>query len=403
MHERSLLPLFLLAMATSSCVHTRPAAGSFADDLGFLDQHVQTLVLSDASGSAQVALVPAWQGRVATSTAEGAGGTSFGWINRELVASRQTRTHINAFGGEDRFWLGPEGGQFSIFFAKGAAFDYEHWQTPAPIDSQPFELVSHERERAVFARRFQLVNWSGTRFDVGVERRIALVPPREVLGVELPAGVRGVSYATSNKVTNRGEEAWHRGTGLLSIWILGMFNATPASTVVVPFERGDERGAIVNDVYFGKVPDDRLRVKDRVLFFRADAQCRSKIGLSPQRAKNMLGSWDAEHGVLTIVSYSFDPKAQGYVNSLWKLQDDPYGGDVVNSYNDGPAKPGEKQLGKFFELETSSPALALEPGQSWTHTHATAHLVGDRKALDGLAHAALGVSLDEIEAAFGGS
>jgi hypothetical protein len=26
--------------------------------------------------------------------------------------------HINVFGGEDRFWLGPEGGQFSIFFAK---------------------------------------------------------------------------------------------------------------------------------------------------------------------------------------------------------------------------------------------------------------------------------------------
>ena len=98
--------------------------------------------------------------------------------------------------------------------------------------------------------------------------------------------------------------------------------------------------------------------------------------------------------------FSFDPKAAAYVNSLWKLQDDPYGGDVVNSYNDGPPTAGEKQLGHFFELETSSPALALEPGKSWTHTHTTIHLVGDRKELDTFARNVLGASLDEIEKAF---
>jgi len=100
------------------------------------------------------------------------------------------------------------------------------------------------------------------------------------------------------------------------------------------------------------------------------------------------------------VRFTFDRSASGYVNSLWKLQDDPYGGDVVNSYNDGPSKPGEKQLGQFFELETSSPALALAPGQSFTHTHTTLHLTGDRKQLDSVAQKVLGVSLDEIEKAF---
>ena len=29
--------------------------------------------------------------------------------------------HIYVFGGEERFWLGPEGGQFAIFFAPGAS------------------------------------------------------------------------------------------------------------------------------------------------------------------------------------------------------------------------------------------------------------------------------------------
>jgi hypothetical protein len=178
-----------------------------------------------------------------------------------------------------------------------------------------------------------------------------------------------------------------------------MLNATPSTTVVVPFEPGIP-GQPVNDVYFGKVPAERLRVQDGVALFRADANCRSKIGIAPSRAKPVLGSWDAQNGVLTLVRFSFDRTAKGYVNSLWKLQDDPYGGDVVNSYNDGPPAPGQAQLGHFFELETSSPALALEPGKSFTHTHTTVHLVGERKALDRISQTVFGVSLEEIEKAF---
>jgi len=43
---------------------------------------------------------------VLTSTADGLGGASFGWINRELIASGRLQPHMNAFGGEDRFWMG---------------------------------------------------------------------------------------------------------------------------------------------------------------------------------------------------------------------------------------------------------------------------------------------------------
>lgn len=392
------LAFLLLAMATSSCAGSRTAPATFADDLAFLKGHVETVVLSDAGG-ARVALVPAWQGRVVTSSARGDQGASFGWINRELVASGKPAPHINVFGGEDRFWIGPEGGQFSVFFHAKSAFDYEHWQTPAQIDTQPFELVQRSAERALFARQFSLSNWSGTTFDVGVTREIALIDPATVLGSAVPAGLQCVAFESRNKLENRGSAAWSRGTGLLSIWILGMLNATPATTIVIPFEPGVP-GQPVNDVYFGKVPADRLLVKSNVAFFRGDANCRSKIGIAPSRAKPVLGSWDAQNSVLTLVRFTFDRSASGYVNSLWKLQDDPYGGDVVNSYNDGPSKPGEKQLGQFFELETSSPALALAPGQSFTHTHTTLHLTGDRKQLDSVAQKVLGVSLDEIEKAF---
>ena len=80
----------------------------------FLKKHIKVIELKNA-GSA-IALVPDWQARVMTSTAEGDSGFSFGWINRALISSGKLAPHINAFGGEERLWLGPEGGQYSIFF-----------------------------------------------------------------------------------------------------------------------------------------------------------------------------------------------------------------------------------------------------------------------------------------------
>ena len=102
--------------------------------------------------------------------------------------------------------------------------------------------------------------------------------------------------------------------------------------------------------------------KDGVLYFSGDGKYRSKIGLSPQRAKTVLGSYDAVNGVLTLVQYNKPEGVQDYVNSMWQIQDQPFRGDVVNSYNDGPTSPGGKPLGPFYELETSSPADGPGPG-----------------------------------------
>ena len=115
-----------------------------------------------------------------------------------------------------------------------------------------------------------------------------------------------------------------------------------------------------------------------------------------------LGSYDAANQVLTIVQLSIPPNARDYVNSMWKIQDDPFAGDVVNSYNDGPASPGAKPLGPFYELESSSPAADLRPGETLAHVHTTIHLQGPEKALEAIARSVFGVGLKEIEAAFAG-
>ncbi len=70
-----------------------------------------------------------------TSTTDGRNGPSFGWVNHELIASRKQVEHMNAFGGEERIWLGPEGGQFSVYFKKGTEFTFDNWFVPAAFDT----------------------------------------------------------------------------------------------------------------------------------------------------------------------------------------------------------------------------------------------------------------------------
>ncbi len=397
--------LSLIVLATvSGCGQEKPppAEGTFGGDVALLKKHFSVVVLSDKSGSAKVAVVPAMQGRVMTSTAGGDGGISFGWINKKLIASGDRLEHINPYGGEDRFWLGPEGGQFSIYFAKGAPFDLDNWFVPPPIDTESFPVVKAAADSVQLRRQFRLTNYSDTKFDVAVDREVRLLGPGAVwkhLGVGPVAGVSMVAYESVNRITNAGSEPWKKETGLLSIWILGMLNPSDATTIVLPIRAGPETelGKPVVDDYFGKVPADRLIVEEDIAYFSGDGKHRSKIGIGPKRCKGILGSYDAANQALTLVQFTFTEGVTDYVNSLWKLQKDPYGGDVANSYNDGPPKPGAAPLGPFYELESSSPAAALAPGESLEHIHRTIHIRGPEAKLDPIAKPTLGVGIDEIK------
>jgi hypothetical protein len=73
-------------------------------------------------------------------------------------------------------------------------------------------------------------------------------------------------------------------------------------------------------------------------------------------------------------------------------QKNPFVGDVLNSYNDGPPA----SLGAFYEIESLSPAAELAKGQSLAHHHRTFHIQGDIAALARLAKITLGVDLDKV-------
>jgi len=380
------------------------SAENYASDVKFLKQHTQVVELTSpgAGKKHRVAVAPQLAGRVMTSCLEGPDGASFGWLNRRLIASGKEDEHFNNYGGEDRFWLGPEGGQFALWFAEGEAFETTHWKTPAGFDRGGFTITSQGSHSVVMATHFDVTNYSGTTFHCAVRRTISTIGRDrvgELLGATPPDSVRMVAFSSNNTLVNAGGD-WTRDSGLVSIWILGQFKPLPHGKVIVPFIPGDEKtlGPAATTDYFGPLADERCRIADDHLLFTCDGQYRSKIGIAPARARNVLGSYDPDAGTLTLVQFNLPGGAAKlpYVNSLWKIQDHPFAGDVVNSYNDGEEKPGAGQLGPFYEIETSSPAADLTAGEAITHIHRTFHFAGEYDDLNKLAVKVLGVELNEI-------
>lgn len=373
--------------------------GQFGYDLEFLEEYHDDLVLL-GNEEAQLIVLPAYQGRVMTSTSSGLAGVSYGWINHNLIASGELNEHINVFGGEERFWLGPEGGQFSIYFKEAVPFTFEHWFVPKELDTEAFTLLNKSSTEVTLSKEMALTNYSGTRFQLKVDRSIRLLSRDSVasiLGSEIPGEVALVSFESINRITNQGSQAWTKKTGMLSIWILSMLNAKENSVVGIPYKIGDEKllGKVVTDDYFGKVPDNRMKIKEGLILLKADAKYRSKVGISPQRALPWICSYDEQQGLLTIAQFSLPSGTTDYVNSLWEQQKEPFKGDAVNAYNDGPLDNGD-QLGSFYEIESSSPAAALQPGESLQHIHRTIHLEGSQADLNSILQNAFGINLNAL-------
>ena len=374
--------------------------GTYGYDLQFLQKHKKPIELQN--GSARILLSPEYQGRVMTSSASGENGLSFGWINHNLIESGEVKEHINAVGGEERFWLGPEGGQFSIYFKSGSTFEYANWQTPPAIDTEVFDLVQSNETEAEFSKSVQVINYSGFQFNFDVNRKISLLDMQKIkneLGIVFQESVKSVGYSTQNKLINTGNKAWTKETGLLSVWLLGMFNPSDEVTIIVPYKTEAESDYIVKDDYFGKIPADRLVIKNGIAFLKGDGKQRGKIGIPPQRALPVIGSYDATNKILTVLKCEIPEGVTDYVNSAWEMQEFPFKGDAINSYNDGPLEDGS-QMGPFYELETSSPALALKPNETAIYNQTTIHFEGTEEELNAICQQVFGISLEEVKAVF---
>lgn len=379
----------LLAFGLAACSAQQAAMGTYQYDQQFLDKHnIKSIELADSKGQSRLIVVPAWQGRVLTSTARGEEGDSYGWINYRFVEKGEVNPQFNPIGGEERFWIGPEGGPFSIYFKPGEEQVYANWHVPPVIDTEEYTVSEKTANHVTFTSKAHLTNASGTAFDLDIRREVSIIERSDALeafGIKTDTeGIDLVAYKSTNKITNTGKEAWTKDKGLINIWMLGCFNPTPSTTVFIPYDK--TKGAPrLNDEYFGKVPKDRLVVKEDIgmIFFKIDGKMRTKIGLATPSAGDICGSYDAERGILTLLRcISPDSPADApYLNGQWGKQEDPFLGDKINSYNDGPVEDGSI-MGPFYEIETSSPGALLKPGEGLTHAQTVIHIQGDKKKLN---------------------
>jgi len=378
----------------SSCAHHDPAfaPGTFGYDLHFLSARDSVIVLS--SGASQVLVSAKYQGKVLTSTSSGDTGRSFGWVHYKAFDG-PLDPHMNAYGGENRLWLGPEGGPFSLFFPPGAKMEFADWKTPAPFDTESWDVLSSSVSSVDLRKDMQLVNYAGTRLSLSIDRRIAILSRFGIdsaLGITLDSSVAAVGYQTINTLTNTGGQAWTEATGMPCMWLLDMFPPSPSTTIIIPYVPGDGSKPATTD-YFGEIAPDRISFSSGVLRFKADGKSRGKLGIHPSRVRPVAGSYDSLNQVLTIIQFDVDSTGR-YLNQEWRTDRAPFSGDAMNAYNDGPLATGG-QMGPFYELESVAPAAFLVPGGQQVHHHSVYHFTGAVSGLDAICRKVLGVGITQ--------
>lgn len=404
--------MIVIGAATISCTGNKKTSenmgndfekGTFGYDVNYLSEKDDLIILKSDDKKAQVILSAKYQAKVFTSTANGLQGNSHGFVNYNFFDSGVVDEHMNGFGGENRFWLGPEGGQYSIYFAPETEQVYDNWHTPKAIDIEAWNVKSATDKEATFTKDMILNNYKGNSLDLSAERTVSLFTDNEIqnnLNIQLPEGVNAVAYSTLNIITNNNDFEWNEQTGTVCMWMLDMYNPSDSAVTVIPYNTGDEAdlGSVVTSDYFGEIPAERLIDDNGILYFKTDGESRGKLGMNAKRTTSLAANYDPISKRLTIVTFDVHPDAV-YLNQEWNPERDPLVGDALNAYNDGPLEDGSI-MGPFLELESSSPAAFLKPGESLSHTHNIYHFVGSEAALNPIAESLLGVSLETIKTVF---
>ncbi len=400
-------PLYTIALVALLCSCNNPSTkkeveiyekGTYGYDLNFLSQRDDLVILKGEDEASQIIVSPKYQGKVFTSTTEGCDGASIGWVNYDAFDVEELNEHINSYGGENRYWIGPEGGPYSIFFAPNKPQDFDHWHTPSAIDTEAWEIAKQSDRGVALTKEIAVTNYKGVELKVKVDRTITMLANsdiKQLLGVA-NSKAKSVAYATDHCITNINDFDWTEETGAVCSWLLDMYPVSESAITIVPYHEGAEAelGRVVTSNYFGEVPAERLKDKGGILLFKTDGKFRSKIGMNPKRTKAIAANYAPERKLLTIILYDVDREGV-YLNQEWNPTCEPFNGDALNAYNDGILEDGT-QMGPFLELESCSPAAFLAVGDSQQHRHNVFHFVGEESELSIITEKCLGYTLGEF-------
>lgn len=358
-------------------------------------------VLEGRRKGRQALVCPSLAGRVMGTSYDGPDGEIGGFIDARAFREGMKDIWDN-WGGEERYWLCPEGGQFGLMF-QGKKNSFENYTVQQGINSQKYEVTDLAKtgNSLTMQAGFSLINASGTRFEVNSVRRITAA---DGCPYTVGAGpdVDCVGFQSESTITNVGPNAWTKETGALAHWHLGQFLPGPRVIVVIPFRQGPFSDPPIREDYFkefcieGRMPANRYWMREGFALFKADGKVRTKIGQNRSRSLGIIGSYNLDTDEMIVMDYDFYPNLE-YAASYWYEQPDPFNGDCISFSAEVPGSPGEPQ-GRCYELESMSPAMLLSPGQSFVFRTRTVHIRGPRKTVAGICRRHLGAEIATLDA-----
>ncbi len=342
------------------------------------------------SEKSMIAVSGPYQARVFASSSNGLESRCYGWFNSSLIESNKHSNNMASLGGESRFWFAPEFGKYSIFFDAGKEQIDENMRAPNSLNNTKFEEIARTGQSITYGGKMSIKNAENFVFDIDVVRKVSILSKKNIekeLFINLD-NVAYVGFSAETKMINISKK-WNKETGLISLWELGCMNTSPDNRVIIPLKK--ETDSITE--YFTKTTNDRMKVINGVIYYKADANGLNKIGTLPEHTKNVFGSYSEEHSLLNIVTFNFNESGL-YLNSLPK-NNNPYKGDVINIFN-GNVDATLNHNWPFYEFESSSSTKELEPNESINHSQTTYHFEGGFNELNDISKKVLGVNLNDI-------
>jgi hypothetical protein len=196
------------------------------------------------------------------------------WTNPKLEAILNTE-EWNV--GGDRLWISPE----RDFFYEDAD-KFERWFCPKALDPGNYELAYSKRGTVAFRNVLNLSNLrtGETYKDVCVTRTMSYLPNPYASNPRLTKTLEGVSYVGMKSV----EEVLVKENYLglrINPWVITQVNPSSSKNpgvVIVP-----TRGADAQPIhYFGRIPDERLKVHRDHFSFKIDGEAVYKLGIRPE-------------------------------------------------------------------------------------------------------------------------
>ncbi|MEP1445184.1 MAG: DUF6786 family protein [Paraglaciecola sp.] len=393
--------LQVIVMGLNLAVNTAVQASipmSFDRAVDIMSQVHKPIVLRN--GKARAAVLAEFQGRVMVTSANGDSGNSLGWFNVEYMG-KANEDNNSVTGGASRLWFGPETGPYSVFFRPNESRIAANIQVPSAVSTEPFTLKFSNESSVEFVQSISLRNHFGFTFRVNVERNIRLFNTTQIqqnLDIKFKDNLNVVGFSAVTKITNIGDKDWHQDTGILSIWELGAFHPSDHTTVFIPL-RGELEEVTS---YFTPTLNTHTRIQNNIVYYKTDANYMNKIGIPAANSPSLVGSYDSDRKLLTVFEYQLGAPDALYNNSVWYEEGyQPYGGDIINIFNDGLID-GTGPFGPFYEMETSSSAVALKIDQSHQHFQNTYHFIGDEQQIAEIVESLFGLSLQQITQVFNG-